>query len=111
MPYGSICYTHHQLKYLSQNHSNKQKRPEPHKRSYLLENGGLEKKRSGKWASVVAKEQKTPLQVLVREKETPLPVFSQGEKTHLHNQCLAREKETPLPVFSQGEKHTFTPSV
>ena len=31
MPYGSICCTHHQLKYSSPNRSNKNKKQEPHK--------------------------------------------------------------------------------
>ena len=47
MPYGSICCTYHQLKYLSPNRSKRLKTQEPHKISYLLENGGLGKKKSG----------------------------------------------------------------
>ena len=39
--------TYYQLKYSSPNHS---KNPEPHKRAYLSENGGLRKKKSGEWA-------------------------------------------------------------
>ena len=50
VPYGSICCTYHQLNYSSPNRSNKQKRQEPHKRAYLLENGGLGEKKSGEWA-------------------------------------------------------------
>ena len=46
--YGSICCTYHQLKYSSPNRSKKKKK-EPHKRAYVSENGGLEKKKSGEW--------------------------------------------------------------
>ena len=49
MPYGSIGCTYHLLKYSSPNRS-KTNKQEPHQRAYLLENGGLGKNKSGKWA-------------------------------------------------------------
>ena len=44
---------------ISTNRSNKTKRQEPHKRAYLSENGGLDKKRSGEWAKSNKKKDKT----------------------------------------------------
>ena len=48
MSYGSICFTYHQLKYSSPNRSTT-KNQEPHKISYISENGGIGKNKSGEW--------------------------------------------------------------
>ena len=46
---GSICCTYHQLKYSCPNRYKK----EPHKRTYLSENGGLGEQKSGEWAKSI----------------------------------------------------------
>ena len=61
MPYGSICYTCHQLKYSSPNRSNPKKKDKSHTKepTFRSENGGLGREKEVRRMGQKAEKEKT----------------------------------------------------